>query len=1690
MTTEPPTSPSRPVHGDGSEVDDADVEETADEAQIPPSNGAAARKKRRFQKRLKQFSESTPTTPQVGGTSSPMHRRFPSLPRRSTLPNPEDRGAVSEGEARQLGRPIALRGHSHTERSGDIEEADTPEGHRRAHFRRISMFGVGGGISDGDAVHSPRRPRFGGERYSTFTGHKWKQVKNTLGLLRHRRGERIDYLKSTELMGELRAGAPAVVMFASMLQRDEHGHKKIPVLLEQVRVQIADSVVQGDSERHTLFTIHLEYGNGPNRMIWKVKRSMGDILRMHFKYKGSVTTARLKRPGNRAGPKQPKFPYKAFPYLRTIKTIKKLDFSDDEDDGQPTELSGPPPIGEDDAGEGTAGEGTAGEMTAAEGTATEAEGRPGAKRRKASRINILSPRRNVSIPDDGTGGEAQAARDAEEQKRRYAAYQRRALEKYLREMVRWLMFRPDSNRLCRFFELSALGVRLAAEGGYHGKEGFMQLRPANEIVNQARKILRKDRKWFLVRQSYIACVDSPESIDICDVYLVDSKFDIICKKKGLGHVNSKKAKGKEDDGVGGDDDDFLQDPHSAKKHHHKLTIVNSERKINLYAQQHDLPQFEESIKLMKQNSPWASPNIRFDSFAPVRQNVYAQWLVDGRDYMWNVSRAISMAKDVIYIHDWWLSPELYMRRPPCISQRWRLDRLLQQKASEGVKIFVIVYRNVEAAVPIDSEYTKRSLLNLHPNIFVQRSPNQYKKNQYFFAHHEKVCIVDHYIAFCGGIDLCFGRWDTPQHLLSDDKPTGFEPDEVQNIPRDAEHVQMFPGKDYSNPRVQDFFRLDMPYEEMYDRSKTPRMPWHDVAMQVVGQPARDLTRHFVQRWNYVRRNRRITRPLPFLLPPPDFRDEDLEALGLTGTCEVQILRSATTWSLGTQHTECSIQNAYLQMIEKSDHFVYMENQFFISSSEALGVQFVNKIGDALVDRIKRAYENDEDWKCVILIPLMPGFQNTVAETEGTSVRLIMQCQYRSICRGEQSIFGKLRAAGIDPEEYIQFFSLRQWGKIGPNQVHSTEQLYIHAKIIIVDDRVALIGSANINERSMLGSRDSEIAAIVRDTDMVWSKMAGKDYQVGRFAHTLRMRLMREHVGLPVDDIIEEERNASMDQEEAFQSEMDRIYGSDEEASLKSGRETNGNLSPGRPDFPRGYSVNHDVDLQLDASADNRSSTSSSSSSSDAGPEGSPEAKPDPHHKREVEGFGADHWKDAQKLGLDQGRDTVVINGREFLARDILSEGKGTIESPAPSHHSVTPQPTDVNPAGEGSSNDALPPLDRRTTDQLGLPRANQLPDLPQSDDVDIGGPSLQKDDPASLLHPLIPDIKLAVIDKDCMKDPLDQDFYDNVWLRTAENNTKIYREVFHCMPDNEVTDWNRYMEFMDHQKRLKEAQESPQDPHENDDKAEQTDQSHQTESEKPKQESTAGGVGISAPGPAPMARALTDKFHVKTGGGKSLPPIPGSIKKAATTEDDTPARRHARQDSRLDIERAAAAKRALNSPVASPSFYPPANSPFQSAPEVMENPEKQTGVSRESVGVSVPQLLIPEPNGTAEKTIIPDKRDRRATFSTPESPEKDKEKEKPSTSDSAGAQSSSATAVNTPTTNNTTGSVKRRRRATTRGSRNRPMMMEELLTNEQRDALCNLIQGHLVVFPYDWLVGAEERGDWLTLVDQAAPLQI
>lgn len=43
------------------------------------------------------------------------------------------------------------------------------------------------------------------------------------------------------------------------------------------------------------------------------------------------------------------------------------------------------------------------------------------------------------------------------------------------------------------------------------------------------------------------------------------------------------------------------------------------------------------------------------------------------------------------------------------------------------------------------------------------------------------------------------------------------------------------GKDYTNFIFRDFSDLNQPFDDLIDRTKTPRMPWHDIASVVVGK---------------------------------------------------------------------------------------------------------------------------------------------------------------------------------------------------------------------------------------------------------------------------------------------------------------------------------------------------------------------------------------------------------------------------------------------------------------------------------------------------------------------------------------------------------------------------------------------------------------------------------------------------------------------------------------------------------------------------------------------------------------------------------------------------------------------------------------------------------------------------------------
>ena len=231
--------------------------------------------------------------------------------------------------------------------------------------------------------------------------------------------------------------------------------------------------------------------------------------------------------------------------------------------------------------------------------------------------------------------------------------------------------------------------------------------------------------------------------------------------------------------------------------------------------------------------------------------------------------------------------------------------------------------------------------------------------------------------------------------------------------------------------------------------------------------------------------------------------------------DVQVLRSASKWSVGIEETEDSICQAYIKLIQEAKHYIYIENQFFVSKSfdkddeqtcknkEYLSNLVKNTIAYEIRKRIIKAYEANEKFRVMIFIPLLPGFPGEPKQS-GT-LQLILRYTYKAICRNEKtSIIEKLEEKiGEKWKDYIGFYSLRGHGLV--NGIPKTEIIYIHSKIMIVDDKRVIIGSANINDRSMLGDRDSEFCVLIDEKE-----------ENSNFAHSFRTHLMAEHMGLDIN----------------------------------------------------------------------------------------------------------------------------------------------------------------------------------------------------------------------------------------------------------------------------------------------------------------------------------------------------------------------------------------------------------------------------------------------------------------------------------------------------------------------------------------------------------------------------------------------
>ena len=236
-------------------------------------------------------------------------------------------------------------------------------------------------------------------------------------------------------------------------------------------------------------------------------------------------------------------------------------------------------------------------------------------------------------------------------------------------------------------------------------------------------------------------------------------------------------------------------------------------------------------------------------------------------------------------------------------------------------------------------------------------------------------------------------------------------------------------------------------------------PWHDVTMAVDGAAARALGE-----WGRIRWSRATGRtlaassvesdPWPSGLQA-DFRDVD-----------VRIARTLAPYQ--DQGEVREVEALYLAHIAAARHFIYAENQYFAS----------RRIAEAIARRLGEASPPE----VVLILPQSSHGWLEQAAMDGARTRLLGALAARDRQK-KLSVLSPVTAQGAP--------------------------IYVHAKLLIVDDAVLRVGSSNMNNRSL--GLDSECDLSLGDD--------GAASVATRVAiRKIRMQLLAEHCGCTVDSV--------------------------------------------------------------------------------------------------------------------------------------------------------------------------------------------------------------------------------------------------------------------------------------------------------------------------------------------------------------------------------------------------------------------------------------------------------------------------------------------------------------------------------------------------------------------------------------------
>ncbi|XP_047339637.1 phospholipase D alpha 1-like [Impatiens glandulifera] len=512
----------------------------------------------------------------------------------------------------------------------------------------------------------------------------------------------------------------------------------------------------------------------------------------------------------------------------------------------------------------------------------------------------------------------------------------------------------------------------------------------------------------------------------------------------------------------------------------------------------------------------------------------------------DVFDAITNAKHLIYITGWSVYTEITLIRDPRRPKEggdMTLGELLKMKADQGVRVLMLVWDD-RTSVKI---LKKDGLMATHDEetesyfhdtqvhcVLCPRNPDDGRsiiqdiEISTMFTHHQKTVMVDaempnnssdkrRIVSFVGGIDLCDGRYDTPLHSVFGT---------LGSVNHDDFHQPNFKGSSIEKGG--------------------PREPWHDIHSRIEGPAAWDVLFNFEQRWKKQGKK-------DLLIPLREFEDTIIPPSPITypndhETWHVQVFRSIDGGAAfgfpenpedaaksglvsGKDNIiDRSIQDAYINAIRRAKNFIYIENQYFLGSSFGWNSTDINDadvgalhlIPKELSLKIISKIEAEERFSVYVVVPMWPE-----GVPESGSVQAILDWQRRTMQMMYTDIAQAIQAKGIDasPKDYLTFFCLgnretKKEDEYIPSESPEPDtdyiraqqarrfMIYVHAKCMIVDDEYIIIGSANINQRSMDGGRDSEIAMGGYQP----YRLAGKEPARGEI-HGFRMSLWYEHTGM-------------------------------------------------------------------------------------------------------------------------------------------------------------------------------------------------------------------------------------------------------------------------------------------------------------------------------------------------------------------------------------------------------------------------------------------------------------------------------------------------------------------------------------------------------------------------------------------------